>query len=151
MRGVIITIIFSCLILKDVVNVLIKHCGTRIFSLPLRGATALVLDFVQAANSITAAPDLKDVSDYTILMLSLLLVSPQFQPGNHCYHHTCVVLSLSLLFFVVVVVIIQASSVAMEYPKHLTRDVAELFWHLRVNTLTLCFRSVTTHCSTLVS
>ncbi|KAK2161340.1 hypothetical protein LSH36_118g01030, partial [Paralvinella palmiformis] len=62
---------------QDVVNVLIKHCGTRIFSLPLRGATALVLDFVQAANSITAAPDLKDAPrSEAISVLGSLLCFP---------------------------------------------------------------------------
>ena len=47
--------------LQESTNELVRHCGPRFFSLPLPGATMLMLDFIHAANTITATGDLKQV------------------------------------------------------------------------------------------
>ncbi len=47
---------------QDTSSVLIRHCGTLLFTLPLPGATLLTLDFIRAANSIASNTDLRDVS-----------------------------------------------------------------------------------------
>ncbi|KAI0212730.1 Ral GTPase-activating protein subunit alpha-1 [Lamellibrachia satsuma] len=44
---------------QESTNELVRHCGPRFFSLPLPGATMLMLDFIHAANTITATGDLK--------------------------------------------------------------------------------------------
>ncbi len=51
----------SCLPNQDIINMLVRHCGPRFFSLPLPGATLLVLDFIHAVNTIANSSDLKEV------------------------------------------------------------------------------------------
>ena len=41
---------------------LVAYSGPRFFSLPMPGSTMLLLDFIQAANGIISAVDLKNVS-----------------------------------------------------------------------------------------
>ncbi|KAK3764075.1 hypothetical protein RRG08_046540 [Elysia crispata] len=45
---------------QDVVNVLVRDCGPRFFSLPLPGCLLLTLDFIKAAGSIISAVDYKE-------------------------------------------------------------------------------------------
>ena len=45
---------------QDTINVLVRYCGSRFFSMPLPGSTMLMLDFVHAANTIAANTDLMD-------------------------------------------------------------------------------------------
>ena len=44
------------------INLLVKLCGARFFSLQLPGYSLLMLDFLQAANTIISSNDLKGVS-----------------------------------------------------------------------------------------
>ena len=48
---------------QDSTNTIVRHCGPQFFSLPLRGATVMILDFIHAANTIAATPDLKQVRE----------------------------------------------------------------------------------------
>jgi hypothetical protein len=59
------------LFLQDVVNVLVKHCGPRFFSLPLEGSTMLVMDFITAATTVLASADLKEVTRLFFQIFSL--------------------------------------------------------------------------------
>ncbi|GFO04867.1 ral GTPase-activating protein subunit alpha-1, partial [Plakobranchus ocellatus] len=45
---------------QDIVNVLVRDCGPRFFSLPLPGCLLLTLDFIKAAGSIISAVDYKE-------------------------------------------------------------------------------------------
>lgn len=47
---------------QDMANVLVRYCGPRFFTLPLPGATMLMLDFIHAANNIASTTDLKEVN-----------------------------------------------------------------------------------------
>ncbi len=47
---------------------LIKHCGSRLFTLPLPSSSLLVMDFIHAANSIVSTPDLREVSGPELLL-----------------------------------------------------------------------------------
>ena len=44
---------------------LIRHCGSRLFTLPLPSSTLLTRDFIHAANGIATATELRDVSNIT--------------------------------------------------------------------------------------
>ncbi|XP_041353753.1 ral GTPase-activating protein subunit alpha-1-like isoform X2 [Gigantopelta aegis] len=44
---------------QDVVNVLVRHCGTKPFSLALPGSSLLILDFIHAAGTVISSPDAK--------------------------------------------------------------------------------------------
>ena len=47
--------------LQDVVNVLVRDCGPRFFSLCLPGCLLLTLDFIKAAGTIISTVDYKEV------------------------------------------------------------------------------------------
>ena len=47
---------------QDIVNVLVRHSGPAFFSIALPGSSMLVLDFIEAANTIVTSSDLKGVS-----------------------------------------------------------------------------------------
>ena len=53
---------------QDTTNTLVRHCGSRFFSLPLPGSTMMILDFIHAANTIASTTDLKEVK-YGLLLL----------------------------------------------------------------------------------
>ena len=40
---------------------LVRHCGARFFSLPLPGSSVMIQDFINAAQAIATATDLKGV------------------------------------------------------------------------------------------
>lgn len=46
---------------QEMINVLIKYCGARFFSLQLPGYSLLMLDFLHAANTIISSAELKGV------------------------------------------------------------------------------------------
>ncbi|RUS74693.1 hypothetical protein EGW08_017551 [Elysia chlorotica] len=63
---------------QDVVNVLVRDCGPRFFSLPLPGCLLLTLDFIKAAGSIISAVDYKEPPRAeAVTVLGSLLCYPQ--------------------------------------------------------------------------
>ncbi|XP_059477062.1 ral GTPase-activating protein subunit alpha-1 isoform X2 [Neocloeon triangulifer] len=46
---------------QPVINALVRHCGTRFFSLMLPGHTLLMLDFIQASNTVIGSNDIRGV------------------------------------------------------------------------------------------
>ncbi|XP_065332020.1 ral GTPase-activating protein subunit alpha-1 isoform X2 [Cloeon dipterum] len=46
---------------QPVINALVRHCGTRFFSLMLPGHTLLMLDFMQASNTVIGSNDIRGV------------------------------------------------------------------------------------------
>jgi len=52
---------------QDVVNVLIRNCSSKFFSIPLPGSTLLILDFIHAATAVLSLPnDYQDLNRYPV-------------------------------------------------------------------------------------
>ena len=49
---------------QETINIIIKYCGMRFFSLQLPGFLLLMLDFLHGANSIISSTELKGVLPY---------------------------------------------------------------------------------------
>ena len=57
-------VVFVC---QDVVNVLIRNCSSKFFSIPLPGSTLLILDFIHAATAVLSLPnDYQDLNRYPV-------------------------------------------------------------------------------------
>ncbi|XP_074642711.1 ral GTPase-activating protein subunit alpha-1-like [Tubulanus polymorphus] len=66
---------------QDVINVLVKHCGPKFFSMPLPGSTMMMLDFIQAVDTIFASPEQVEAPQAEAISLlgSLLCFPNHFQ------------------------------------------------------------------------
>ena len=62
------------ILLQSVVNILVKHCGPRFFSLQLPGFSLLTLDFLQAIDSIISSNEVRSVR-FTIMHYKIFLNS----------------------------------------------------------------------------
>ncbi|CAG5132354.1 unnamed protein product, partial [Candidula unifasciata] len=66
---------------QDIVNVLIRDCGPKLFTLSLPGCLLLALDFIKAAGSIISAVDYKEPPRAeAVTVLGSLLCYPYYMP-----------------------------------------------------------------------
>ncbi|KAK9497959.1 hypothetical protein O3M35_003854 [Rhynocoris fuscipes] len=62
---------------QTIVNILIKHCGPRFFSLQLQGFSLLFLDFIRAADTIISTNEIKNTPRMeTVAILGAMLSFP---------------------------------------------------------------------------
>ncbi|XP_022332235.2 ral GTPase-activating protein subunit alpha-1-like isoform X3 [Crassostrea virginica] len=66
---------------QEVVNVLVRHCGPLVFSMPLQSSTLLVKNFIQAVEKVLSSADLRQTprSEALSLMGSLMCFPNHYQ------------------------------------------------------------------------